>query len=75
MREGTGALSKPVPFSSHPSEPAAVCPIVLDKALLFGRAHAGSSKLALALEASRTMRVQTIDLVIATRELRRAAGR
>jgi DNA-binding response OmpR family regulator len=38
------------------------------------RAHAGLSKLALALEASRTMRVQTIDLVIAARELRRAAG-
>jgi len=36
------------------------------------RAHAGLSKLALALEASRTMRVQTIDLVIAARELRRA---
>ena len=38
------------------------------------RAHAGLSKLALALETSRTMRVQTIDLVIAARELRRAAG-
>jgi DNA-binding response OmpR family regulator len=38
------------------------------------RAHAGLSKLALALEASRTTRVQTIDLVIAARELRRAAG-
>ena len=38
------------------------------------RAHAGLSKLALALEASRTMRVQTVDLVIAARELRRAAG-
>ena len=38
------------------------------------RAHAGLSKLALALEASRTMRVQTIDLVIAARELRRAAA-
>jgi DNA-binding response OmpR family regulator len=37
------------------------------------RAHAGLSKLALALEASRTMRVQTLDLVIAARELRRAA--
>jgi len=36
------------------------------------RAHAGLSKLALALEASRTMRVQTVDLVIAARELRRA---
>jgi DNA-binding response OmpR family regulator len=35
------------------------------------RAHAGLSKLALALEASRTMRVQTKDLVIAARELRR----
>ena len=38
------------------------------------RAHAGLSQLALALEASRTMRVQTIDLVVAARELRRAAG-
>jgi len=38
------------------------------------RAHAGLSKLALALEASRTMRVETVDLVIAARELRRAAG-
>jgi DNA-binding response OmpR family regulator len=37
------------------------------------RAHAGLSKLALALEASRTMRVQTLDLVVAARELRRAA--
>jgi len=35
------------------------------------RAHAGLSKLALALEASRTTRVQTIDLVVAARELRR----
>lgn len=39
------------------------------------RAHAGLSKLALALEASRTMRVHTVDLVVAARELRRAAGR
>jgi DNA-binding response OmpR family regulator len=38
------------------------------------RAHAGLSKLALALEASRTMRVQTLDLVVAARELRRAAA-
>ena len=38
------------------------------------RAHAGLSKLALALESSRTLRVQTIDLVVAARELRRAAG-
>jgi DNA-binding response OmpR family regulator len=38
------------------------------------RAHAGLSKLALALEASRTTRVQTVDLVIAARELRRAAA-
>jgi len=38
------------------------------------RAHAGLSKLALALEASRTMRVQMVDLVIAARELRRGAG-
>jgi DNA-binding response OmpR family regulator len=37
------------------------------------RAHAGLSKLALALEASRTTRVQTVDLVVAARELRRAA--
>ena len=37
------------------------------------RAHAGLSKLAVALEASRTMRVQTLDLVVAARELRRAA--
>jgi DNA-binding response OmpR family regulator len=37
-------------------------------------AHAGLSKLALALEASRTMRVQTVDLVVAARELRRAAA-
>ncbi|HWN17768.1 MAG TPA: response regulator [Gemmatimonadales bacterium] len=36
------------------------------------RAHAGLSKLALALKASRTNRVQTVDLVIAARELRRA---
>jgi two-component system response regulator ResD len=36
------------------------------------RAHAGLSKLALALEASRTKRAQTVDLVIAARELRRA---
>lgn len=39
------------------------------------RAHAGLSQLALALEASRTMRVQTLDLVVAARELRRAAVR
>jgi DNA-binding NarL/FixJ family response regulator len=38
------------------------------------RAHVGLSKLALALETSRTMRVQTLDLVVAARELRRAAG-
>jgi DNA-binding response OmpR family regulator len=38
------------------------------------RAHAGLSKLASAIEASRTMRVQTLDLVVAARELRRAAG-
>jgi hypothetical protein len=35
------------------------------------QAHAGLSKLAMALEASRTMRVQTLDLVVAARELRR----
>jgi DNA-binding response OmpR family regulator len=34
-------------------------------------AHAGLSKLARALEASRTRRVQTADLVVAARELRR----
>jgi two-component system response regulator MprA len=39
------------------------------------RAHAGLSTLALALAASRTMRVHTLDLVVAARELRRAAGR
>ena len=37
------------------------------------RAHAGLSKLALALEASQTVRVQMVDLVIAARELRRTA--
>jgi DNA-binding response OmpR family regulator len=37
------------------------------------RAHAGLSKLALALEASRTTRVQTVDLVIAAREVGRSA--
>ena len=35
------------------------------------RAHAGLSRLAKALEASRTMRVQRLDLVAAARELRR----
>jgi DNA-binding response OmpR family regulator len=39
------------------------------------RAHAGLSQLALALEASRTARVHTLDLVVAARELRRAAAR
>jgi DNA-binding response OmpR family regulator len=34
-------------------------------------AHAGLSQLAKALQASRTMRVQTVDLVVAARELRR----
>jgi DNA-binding response OmpR family regulator len=38
------------------------------------QAHAGLSRLAAALEASRTMRVQTLDLVIAARELRRIKG-
>jgi two-component system cell cycle sensor histidine kinase/response regulator CckA len=37
------------------------------------RAHAGLGKLAQALEASRTMRSQTTDLVRAARELRRRA--
>jgi DNA-binding response OmpR family regulator len=35
------------------------------------RAHAGLSRLALALEESRTTRVHTLDLVVAARELRR----
>jgi len=34
-------------------------------------AHAGLSRLAQALEASRTTRVHTLDLVVAARELRR----
>jgi hypothetical protein len=34
-------------------------------------AHAGLSKLAATLEASRTTRLETVDLVIAARELRR----
>ena len=34
-------------------------------------AHAGLSKLANALETSRTMRVATVDLVVAARELPR----
>ena len=38
------------------------------------RAHAGLSKLALALEKSRTMRVQTLEIVVAARELRRAVA-
>ncbi len=37
-------------------------------------AHAGLSKLAVTLEASRTMRVETVDLVIAARELHRIEG-
>jgi CheY-like chemotaxis protein len=37
-------------------------------------AHARLSRLAAALEASRTMRVQRLDLVIAARELRRIRG-
>jgi DNA-binding response OmpR family regulator len=39
------------------------------------RAHAGLSRLALAIEASRTTRVQMLDLVVAARELRRLAAR
>jgi DNA-binding response OmpR family regulator len=35
------------------------------------QAHAGLSRLAMALEASRTMRGQMLDLVVAARELRR----
>ena len=38
------------------------------------RTHGELSQLALALDASRTMRVQTLDLVVAARELRRMAG-
>jgi len=38
------------------------------------RAHAGLSHLASALEASRTTRVHTLDLVVAARELRRAVA-
>jgi DNA-binding response OmpR family regulator len=38
------------------------------------RAHAGLSKLASAIEASRTVRVELLDLVVAARELRRVAG-
>ena len=38
------------------------------------RAHAGLGHLASALEASRTARVRTLDLVVAARELRRAAA-
>jgi DNA-binding response OmpR family regulator len=39
------------------------------------RAHAGLSQLALALDASRTVRVHLLDLVVAARELRRATAR
>jgi DNA-binding NarL/FixJ family response regulator len=35
------------------------------------KAHAGLGRLAAALDASRTMRVHTVDLVVAARELRR----
>jgi two-component system response regulator ResD len=35
------------------------------------KAHAGLSRLAAALDASRTMRLHTVDLVVAARELRR----
>jgi len=38
------------------------------------QSHAGLSRLASALEASRTMQVQMLDLVVAARELRRAPG-
>ena len=38
------------------------------------QAHAGLSRLATALEASQTMRVQALDLVVAARELRRIPG-
>jgi DNA-binding response OmpR family regulator len=39
------------------------------------QAHAGLSRLALNLEASRTTRVHTLDLVVAARELRRVANK
>ena len=39
------------------------------------QAHAGLSRLARALEASETVRVQTLDLVVAARELRQAIRR
>jgi DNA-binding response OmpR family regulator len=39
------------------------------------RAHAGLSRLASALDASRTVRVHVLDLVVAARELRRIAPR
>jgi hypothetical protein len=51
---------------SHATEPAGAAETEIV------RAHAGMSKLALALKESRTMRVQTVDLVIPAREL--AAG-
>jgi hypothetical protein len=38
------------------------------------RAHAALSQLTLALATSRPMRVQTLDVVIAARELRRVAA-
>ena len=38
------------------------------------QAHAGLSRVAMALEASRTSRVQMLDLVAAARELRRSGG-
>lgn len=38
------------------------------------RVHSGLSKLASAIKASRTTRVQTLDLVVTARELRRAAA-
>jgi DNA-binding response OmpR family regulator len=38
------------------------------------QAHAGLSRLAKSLQASRTMRVHTLDLVVAARELRRIQG-
>jgi hypothetical protein len=39
------------------------------------RAHTGLSRLASALDASRTVRVHVLDLVVAARELRRIAPR
>jgi len=74
----------PVRVMLKPFTPDALCHAVRDAitrardlsaaaALEIVLAHSGLSKLAQALEASRTMRVQTVDLVTAARDLRRAA--